>query len=70
MSKPSKKTIGEKRAELSELLSWFESGEFAVEQAPEKFAEAEELAAEIEADLMEHKNTITVLKKSFDEKSE
>ncbi len=60
-------TIAEKRAELGELLAWFESDEFEVEQAVDKFKEAEKIAAEIEKDLLEHKNTINVLKQKFDQ---
>ena len=68
MSKQNK-TIAEKRAELSELLAWFESNEFSVEMATDKFKEAEALALEIEAELTEAKNTITVLKQRFDEET-
>jgi exodeoxyribonuclease VII small subunit len=68
MSKQNK-TIAEKRAELSELLAWFESDEFSVEMATDKFKEAEALALEIEAELTEAKNTITVLKQRFDEET-
>lgn len=60
-------TIAEKRAKLAELLAWFESDDFAVETAISKFDEAEKLAHEIEAELMEYKNKITVLKKRFDQ---
>lgn len=66
MSKQSK-TIAEKRIELAELVAWFESDEFTVEAAIDKFKQAEQLAQEIEKELMEAKNTITVLKKRFDE---
>jgi len=69
MSKTTK-TIAEKRVELAELLAWFESDEFAIEQATDKFKVAEALAADIEVELMERKNTITVLKQKFDKDSE
>lgn len=68
MSKQNK-SIAEKRQELGELLAWFESDEFSVEMAADKFAEAETLALEIETELMEAKNTITVLKQRFDDES-
>lgn len=61
------KTIAEKRAELAELVAWFESDEFTVEAAVDKFKQAEQLAEEIEKELMKAKNTITVLKQRFDE---
>lgn len=61
------KTIAEKRTELNELLAWFESDEFVLEEAMAKYEAAEGLARDIEAELMEYKNKITVLKKRFDE---
>ncbi len=66
MSAKSSKTIAEMRSELGELLAWFESDEFTVEQAVEKFTEAEKLAAAIEHELTAAKNTITELKQRFD----
>lgn len=55
------------RAELDELLQWFEGDQFVLEQAMAKFEEANKLASTIEAELMEYKNSITVLKKRFDQ---
>ena len=52
--------------ELSELVSWFESDEFELETALEKYADAEKLAKDIEQDLSSLKNEVTVLKKKFD----
>lgn len=66
MSKPSK-TIEEMRAELDELLQWFEGDQFALEEAMAKFEQANKLAGAIESELMEYKNAITVLKKRFDQ---
>lgn len=68
MSKQNK-TIAEKRQELAELLAWFESDEFTIELAIEKFNEAKTLAEEIETELLKYKNTITVLKQQFDKDS-
>lgn len=65
MSKQSK-TIAEKRAELDQLLAWFESEEFVIEEAVDKFKAAEKIASDIETELTEYKNTITVLKQQFD----
>ena len=45
------KSVSEKMAELGELVAWFESDEFTIENAMEKFKQAEELAASIENDL-------------------
>ena len=67
MSKVDKKSISEKRQELEAMLAWFESEDFSVEEAVDKFTAAEKLASEIETELREHKNKITVLKKRFDE---
>lgn len=65
MSKPTK-TVSQKMADLGELVSWFESDEFELETALDKYKEAEKLAGEIEKDLSELKNQITVLKQKFD----
>ena len=65
MSKQTK-TVSQKMADLGELVSWFESDEFELETALDKYKEAEKLAGEIEKDLSELKNEITVLKQKFD----
>lgn len=66
MSKQNK-TIEEKRAELDALLAWFEGDDFSLEDAMTKFEQANTLAKEIEAELVDYKNSITVLKKRFDQ---
>ena len=60
------KTIAEKMEELGNLVSWFESDEFELEQAIDNYKQAEKLADEIEHDLSELKNEVTVLKMRFD----
>ncbi len=60
-------TISDKMAKLGELVAWFDSDEFQLETALEKFAEAEALAQEIEEDLTHLKNDIEVVKKKFDQ---
>lgn len=60
------KTVSEKMNELSELVAWFEGDEFELEQALETYGKAEKLAVEIEHDLANLKNEITVLKEKFD----
>jgi exodeoxyribonuclease VII small subunit len=60
------KSIEEKTSELEKLVSWFDSEEFTIEKALEKFKEAEKLAAEIESDLSTIKNEIEIVKKRFD----
>jgi exodeoxyribonuclease VII small subunit len=61
------KSVTEKLAKLTELVAWFESDDFVLEEAISHFKDAEKLANEIEADLSGLKNEITVLKKKFDE---
>ncbi|MBP7775443.1 MAG: exodeoxyribonuclease VII small subunit [Candidatus Saccharimonas sp.] len=54
-------------AQLQELVGWFEGDDFEIEQALDKYAEAEKLARDIQVQLTEYKNQITVLKKRFDQ---
>jgi len=61
------KTIEEKMNELRTLAAWFESDEFSLSQAAERFEAAASLARDIERSLSEMENTVTVLKKSFEE---
>ncbi|MEP7204686.1 MAG: exodeoxyribonuclease VII small subunit [Candidatus Saccharibacteria bacterium] len=65
MSKPNK-SIQEKTAELSELVAWFDSEDFTLETALDKFKQAEALADSIEADLTTLKNDIQIVKQKFD----
>lgn len=67
MSEKSSETVAKKLARLSELVAWFESDDFVLEEAVGRFKDAEKLAGEIEHDLSELRNEITVLKKKFDE---
>lgn len=67
MSEKSNQSIAEKTAKLDELIAWFDSGDFELEKALDKFREAEKLAQEIEHDLMSLKNNIEVVKARFDE---
>lgn len=62
-------TIQEKTARLTELVAWFDSDEFTLEAALDRFKQAEELAEEIEADLTLLKNDITIVKQIFDERA-
>lgn len=61
----SQETIAEKQQNLQALLAWFDSEEFNIEQVSSKFEEAKKLSEEIERQLEEQKNTITVLKEKF-----
>lgn len=60
------KTVQQKLTELSELVAWFQSAAFKLEDAVDKFQQAEALAEEIEKDLTKLKNDITVVKQRFD----
>ena len=61
------KTVEEKMNELREAAAWFESDEFSLTLATDKFKQATKLASEIEDDLKNLENQITVLKQSFEE---
>lgn len=60
------KTVQEKLTDLSELVAWFQGASFKLEDALEKYKQAETLAEEIEKDLTKLKNDIKVVKKKFD----
>lgn len=66
MSKENK-TIEQKLDDLRQRVSWFDSEEFILAEAIDRFKQAEELAADIERDLTSFQNKITVLKQRFDE---
>ena len=65
MSKENK-SIQDKIAELSKLVAWFDSDDFTLETAIDKFKEAEVLAETIEKELQQLKNDIQVVKQKFD----
>lgn len=60
------KTVQEKLSQLTELVAWFQSAAFKLEDALDKYKQAEALAEEIEKDLTKIKNEIVVVKKKFD----
>jgi exonuclease VII small subunit len=60
------KTISEKMTELTKMVEWFDSDEFVLEIALDKYKTAEKLATEIEHDLLSLKNEIQVVKQKFD----
>jgi exonuclease VII small subunit len=60
------KSIQEKTIELTKLVTWFDSSEFTLEAALDKFKQAEKLAADIEQDLSSLKNEIQIVKQKFD----
>lgn len=60
-----KKSISDKMKELEAATNWFYSDEFELEKASEKYKATIELATEIEKDLNELKNDISVIDKDF-----
>ena len=60
-----KKKLNQKITELNDAVAWFQSEEFEIEQAIEKYKMALKLANEIEDDLSGIKNEIEVLTKDF-----
>lgn len=67
MSDVNNKTIAEKTRQLDELVAWFDGDDFELEQALDKFSQAEKLAQEIEHDLLSLKNAVTIVKEKFDQ---
>jgi len=67
MSVKNNSSVAEKTAKLNELVVWFDSDDFGLEQAIDRYAEAEKLAAEIEHDLLTLKNNIEIVKTKFSE---
>ena len=63
------KTIAQKSEELNNLVTWFDSEDFSVEAAIDKFKQAEKLAASIEKDLLTIKNEVKIIKKKFDQEA-
>ena len=60
------KSISEKTTELTKLVSWFDSDDFSLELALDKFKQAEKMALDIEKDLLSLKNEIQIVKQKFD----
>ena len=61
------KTIEEKMDELRAIAEWFESDDFTLNEASKRFESAAALAKEIEHDLSEMENKVSVLKQSFEQ---
>lgn len=62
-----KSNIQKKLQQLAEQVAWFESDQFVLEKAVERFKAAQQLAEGIETDLAALKNDIVVLKERFDQ---
>lgn len=63
------KSIQDKTADLEKVVAWFNSDEFSLEEAINQFKRAEEMATDIEKDLLLLKNEIEVIKQKFDSES-
>jgi exodeoxyribonuclease VII small subunit len=69
MSTKNNPSLREHIAELETLMTWFEQDDLDIEQALEKFKQADSLAKKIEKRLSSLENEVTVLKQRFDEPS-
>lgn len=66
MSTKKTETLQEKINRLGDMVAFFDTDDFDIEQALEKYKEAEKLSQEIHKQMNEVKNEITVLKERFD----
>lgn len=63
--KTNEKTIEQMMAELNERIAWFQSEEFNLDEAKQRFIEARQLAKDITAALDGMQYEITVLSEDF-----
>lgn len=63
--KTNEKTIEQMMAELNERIAWFQSEEFNLDEAKQRFAEVRQLAKDITAALDDMQHDITVLSEDF-----
>ena len=63
--KTNEKTIEQMMAELNERIAWFQSEEFNLDEAKQRFIEARQLAKDITAALDDIQHDITVLSEDF-----
>ena len=59
------KKINDKIDELKKGVDWFYSDDFNLDDASERYKKLTTLAKEIESDLVEMKNEISVIKEDF-----
>lgn len=59
-------SVKEQMQQLEELISWFDSDDFVLEEAVGKFKAAEAIAEEIRQKLSSLKSDIAVLAQKFD----
>ena len=65
MSSKKNESISKQLEAFEESLSWFESDDFNLEEAVQKYEESAKIANELEESLIVIKNKVEVLKKSF-----
>ena len=63
--KTNEKTIEQMMAELNERIAWFQSEDFNLDEAKQRFIEARQLAKDITATLDGMQHEITVLSEDF-----
>lgn len=63
--KTNEKTIEQMMAELNERIAWFQSEDFNLDEAKQRFIEARQLAKDITAALDSMQHDITVLSEDF-----
>ena len=63
--KTNEKTIEQMMAELNERIAWFQGDDFNLDEAKQRFTEAQQLAKEIAAALDDMQHDITVLSEDF-----
>ena len=63
--KTNEKTIEQMMAELNERIAWFQSEDFNLDEAKQRFIEARQLAQDITAALDGMQHEITVLSEDF-----
>lgn len=63
--KPTEKSINQKMQDLETQIDWFYSDDFSLDEATERYEKAASLAKEIEVDLDNLKNNISIIQKDF-----
>lgn len=58
-------TIEQKISKVDEIIAWFQSEDFALEQATAKLKDAAGLISDVEKDLSTLQNEINFIKESF-----
>lgn len=60
------KPISKKVDELKEKMSWFQSDEFNLDEAPQRYRDIEKLAIEVEGILEGMRNEVEQIQQKFD----